>query len=203
MRPRWPTRSATIRCNRIAYWNRKEIFGICWYLELPCRPIGRTAGRMDGQTRTMLNAVGRQTATEQSMSQVRRRCDVYSKWRLARSTDLRCRPLSRLVEPGEFCTRCSNFYVGVTPISRKTQHVATVRRWKHVDDQWSRFHIQIQYRIVTDRHDTTANTALMHSTCRLWSLTEIVYAYVRSKKKTPYDVFENTIESKNITVVTL
>ena len=31
MRSRWPARSATIRYNRIAYWIRKEIFGIVSY----------------------------------------------------------------------------------------------------------------------------------------------------------------------------
>jgi len=42
MQPKLPARSATIRYNRIANWKRKEIFGTCSYLELPCRTDGRS-----------------------------------------------------------------------------------------------------------------------------------------------------------------
>jgi len=34
-RARWPARSATIRYNRIAYWKREEICGICTSLQWP------------------------------------------------------------------------------------------------------------------------------------------------------------------------
>ena len=106
VRLNWPA-SITIRCNRIAYWQRKRMFGIGPYVDLP----GRTDdGRTDGDQRLM------REAAEQCVSLVR-----WCNWSQVTASEINRQQavVHVLIEPGEYLSKCSNFctpHVFIAPL---------------------------------------------------------------------------------------